>query len=98
MVEETSMNTVEFFLHAHAMSHSGKLVGVEDEAYFYEDRAVRRLTEDQLRLLAAGPELHCLDSLLPGFSGILPALKTSRLISSLLTARRSSTTRTGPAD
>ncbi len=48
------MNSVDFFLLAHAMSHSGELVGADDDAYFYEDRAIRQLNEDHLRLRPQG--------------------------------------------
>jgi hypothetical protein len=45
-----AMQGAQFFLTEHALAHSGRLVGVEEyDRAFYEDRAVRGLTELQLR-------------------------------------------------
>jgi hypothetical protein len=45
------MQGAEFFLVEHALAHSGRLVGVEEyDRAFYEDRALRDLTEIQLRV------------------------------------------------
>lgn len=48
------MDIKEFFLLSHARSHSGRLVDTDGNMSFYEDRAVSKLTEDQLRLRPQG--------------------------------------------
>jgi len=49
------MSDPELFLASHARAHSGRLTGVEGfDAAFYEDRAVYKLEEPQLRLRPHG--------------------------------------------